>query len=476
MTSLPTNSKSSESHLQRNSMVLPLFLLILNTVFLVGLSFAVRFWIPDETHKLTMMIAIAAYFVLSEGGLVLHAWRLFHGGVLPAETAMATLISSLPADKQSAEMKGGSLGAIAEACSNEIENLRYASQLIADYSADILFSLTEELSIVEVNASAQRALNLAAINLIGAPFLQFVLSRDRALATVYFDKQKEAFEEISSPLECRMNAGPDKVIDVRFTVEWSRSKKTFYCVGVDITAEKEIQRLRAEITAMVSHDLRSPVSALSFFIEDLLSGDYGSLNVKGRLQVSRSRENVARLLRLINQLLDAEKVESGEIRPDIKIVPVSEIVLSTTQLLQSLAAAKHLSIAFAESATLVHADFDRSVQILSNLLSNAIKFSPENTAIEIREVVGKDFVRIEVCDQGPGVPPAHRDELFQRFKSWAIAGTNIPSSGLGLYLAKKLAELQAGELGFEPAEDRSGSTFYFTMRIANEDELPGYLD
>ncbi len=477
MTSLPTNSKNGASHLQHNPMVLPVCLLVLNTIFLVGLSLVVRFWIPDESHKLTMMIAIAVYFVLSEGGLVLHAWNLFRARVVPVETAMAALISSLPADKQSAELKGGSIGAIAEACSNEIENLRYASQLIADYSTEILFSLTEELSIVEVNASAQRALNLGAINLIGAPFLQFVLSSDHAAVKAYFEKQKTVLEENKVPLECRMNAGQDKVIDVLFTVEWSISKQTFYCIGVDVTAEKEIQRLRAEITAMVSHDLRAPVSALSFFVEDLLSGDYGQLNDKGRLQVSRSRDNVARLLRLINQLLDAEKVESGEIKPDIKIVPVSEIILSTTQLLQPLADSKHLAINFSESATLVHADFDRSVQILANLLSNAIKFSPESTRIQIREVVGKDFVRIEVQDQGPGVPPAHRDELFQRFKSWSVEGTTVQSSGLGLYLAKKLAELQSGELGFEPAPgDAPGSTFFFTMRIANEDELPGYLD
>lgn len=477
MTALPTNSKNSQSHLQHNPMVLPICLLVLNTAFLVGLSFVVRFWIPDESHKLTMMIIIASYFILSEGGLVLHALSLFRTRIVPTESAMATLVASLPNEKQNADMKSGSISAIAEVCSNEIENLRYASQLIADYSADILLSLTEELSIVEVNASTRRALNLDAINLIGAPLLQFVLPVDRELAKAYFEKQKSASEENSSPFECRLNAGPDKVIDVRFTVEWSRSKKTFYCVGADVTAEKEIQRLRAEITAMVSHDLRSPVSALSFFIEDLLSGDYGALNEKGRMQVNRSRDNVARLLRLINQLLDAEKVESGEIRPDIKIVPVSEIILSTTQLLQSLADSKHLSVDFSESSTLVHADFDRSVQILANLLGNAIKFSPENARIVIEEVLGKDFVRIEVRDQGPGVPPAHRDELFQRFKSWSVEGAKVQSSGLGLYLAKKLAELQSGELGFEPASaGTTGSTFYFTMRIAHEDELPGYLD
>ncbi|MBX9567516.1 MAG: PAS domain-containing sensor histidine kinase [Candidatus Obscuribacterales bacterium] len=472
MTSLPTNSKNGDTLLQHNPLVLPVCLLVLNSVFLVALCFAVRAWISDEAHKLSLMVAIVAYFVLSTAGLIYHSVKLLRLHIVPLETAAASLLSALPLDK----VKGGeqSIATIADACSNEIDNLRYASQLIADYSSDLLFTITDDLKVVELNASVQRALQSNKINVIGTSFFNLVVAADHEKTRAYFERTK-ASEESDSVLECRLQAGLDKVIDVRWTVEWSRSMNAFYCIGEDITTEKEIQRLRAEITAMVSHDLRAPVSALSFFVDNLSSGDYGELNEKGRTQVSRSRQNVSQLLRLINQLLDAEKLESGEIKADVKIVPVSEIIQSAVHLLQNLAEQKNLEIKVPESESLVHADFDRSVQILSNLLSNAIKFSPENGSIEIRELVGKEEIRIEVRDQGPGVPVANRGELFQRFKSWAVAGTNAPSSGLGLYLAKELAELQGGALQFAPAPG-NGSIFTLTMKTASEDELPGYLD
>ena len=474
MTSLPTNSKG-DTLLQRNPMVLPVCLLLLNTTFLVGLCFAVRFWISDDSQKLMMMVAIIAFFVLSTGGLILHCLSLLRDSVVSVETASAALLSVLPAVDQGSI---SSITSIANACANEIENLRYASQLIADYSSDLLFSITEDLKIIELNASAQRALSAQKVTLIGTSFLSIVSAADQHNTKTYFEKVSKESSHGESPasLECQLQLGEGKLIDVRWTIEWSRSMKAFYCIGEDITVEKEIQRLRAEITAMVSHDLRAPVSSLSFFIDNLLTGDYGVLNEKGRVQVARSRSNVGQLLRLTDQLLDAEKLESGEMRLDVKIVPVSGILESAVQLLQDLAEQKNLKIKFPESETLVHADFDRSVQILSNLLSNAIKFSPNDNHIEISENLHAGQVIIAVRDHGPGIAVERRDELFKRFKSWDGGDKIVQSSGLGLYLAKKLAELQGGNLSFDTPSESTGSVFLFTMKQASEDELPGYLD
>lgn len=475
MTAPSTNSKTDDTLFQHNPLVLPVCLLLINAAFLVALSIAVHAWISDE-HKLTMMLAIIAYFSLSTVLMIVHCIRLFRAIELPVESACATLIAAMPAERAS-ELKGTALTAIAEQCSTELENLRYASQLIADYSSDLLFSLNEHLSIVELNASAQRALHSSKINLIGASFMDLVLPADRNALKVYFEKLiHQAQDDSLVPAEFRLQVNAEQLIDIRLTVEFSKSMRTLYCIGQDVTAEKEIQRLRSEITSMVSHDLRAPVSSLSFFIENLLSGDYGLLNDKGRLQVSRSRENVAQLLRLINQLLDAEKLDAGEIKLDIKIVPVSEIVDTATKLLLGLAEQKHVQLVIPECETLVHADFDRSVQILSNLLSNAIKFSPENARIEITELRESSTTKILVRDYGPGIPFDHQGELFQRFKSWTIDSASAPSSGLGLYLARKLSELQSGSLDFETPTDSKGSIFLFSMNVASESDLPGYID
>lgn len=411
------------------------------------------------------------FYVAISSIMIFQARRLLTDFIEPNELVFAKLQSAVSDEYIAAETSQLALSRLAVAAIEELENSRQAGAVIAEYSSDILCSLDANLRIMELNASAEKIWQHPNIALIGSNIIDLAFAQDQNKLRQYFDSAKTL--EQAGEIECQMRTLNGQSIDVSWTAEWSNSINIFYCIGKDITESKQIQRLRAEITAMVGHDLRAPVSGLSFFIEGLLSGEFGKINEQGAARVLRCRDSVEQMLRLINQLLDAEKIESGELKAELKILPVSEIVETAQSLLAAFAEKKNLKIEAEESTLLVNADFDRSVQILANLLSNAIKFSPDGSTIRIMQSCQDHLVTVSVEDQGPGIAAEHWQEIFQRFKS--LGESSEGSSGLGLYLAKNLAELQGGSMGLSSVPGK-GSRFWFSMKAASEADLPGYLE
>lgn len=360
---------------------------------------------------------------------------------------------------------------IAQDLTTQVEELRQAERVIVDYSPDLICALDASGQIIELNASAERIWQHPNLSLFGAALTKLSHPDDAQKLNQYLQDLKEGNE--LKPLECRFISLSGKPVDLSLHAEWSQTGNGYYCVGTDISAAKEIERLRAEISSMVSHDLRAPISALSFFLEGLLSGEFAVLTDAGRAHVLKLKENLQQVLRLINQLLDAEKLDSGGISVDLKVVPIFSVFESVVDLLLPLAERKKIEIEVCQSDLLVFADFDRSVQVVANLLANAIKFSPESSKISLKAESDAGLVKIEVSDQGPGIPVEHWARIFERFKT---IDTNKEGSGagLGLYISKTLIELQGGQMGVYSVPGK-GARFWFTLKHATEDDLPGYL-
>lgn len=351
-----------------------------------------------------------------------------------------------------------------------VQNLKQGQRAIVDFSRELICVLDADLRITDINVNAEKIWLHQNASIIGACIIDLVAASDKERSRSYF---VSARNETLAPLENRVTNQDGRTLDFSWVVEWSASKSAYFCVVTDISAEKEIERLRAEITSMVSHDLRAPISSLSYFVDGLIAGEFGALNETGRKQVSKLKDSLQQVLRLINQLLDAENLESGTMQVEMKVVPASSIVEASQALLQSLAAQKSVSVSCDESDELMFADFDRTVQVLNNLLSNAIRFSPENSQIKIRIFESLGAVRFEVIDQGPGLSAENCSKIFERFKT--LEHQSSSSHGLGLYISKKLLELQGGSMGVQSTPGK-GAKFWFELKQATEDDLPGYLD
>lgn len=230
----------------------------------------------------------------------------------------------------------------------------------------------------------------------------------------------------------------------------------------DITKQKELQRMQTDFLSHVTHELRSPLTAIKAALGTISQ----NLNAEDQQILTIANRNINRLARLINDLLDFGKMEAGKIPLAFKPTDPGPLLKNAVQSLESWARTKHISISVAlpEELPNVIADEDRITQVLINLISNALKFTPANGRISVNaQALGTSYLRISVSDTGPGIPEKERQRIFEKFfQLHQNRSSETPGTGLGLYIAKTIVELHKGQLGLE-SEVGKGSTFYFTL-------------
>lgn len=230
----------------------------------------------------------------------------------------------------------------------------------------------------------------------------------------------------------------------------------------------EAQEVRKAFVAMVSHDLRSPLTSLGGFLELLEMGVMGDLSPQATDGVERARRNVNRLIRLINDLLDLEKMESGSIKLNIGEASMLSVLDHSIESVRTLAERGQIEIAREYKDVNVSADSDRLIQVVVNLLSNAIKFSPPNETVILRLTSSANAVEVRVIDKGRGVPEKYQTLVFERFKQVEESDySSKGGTGLGLPICKAIVEQHGGSIGVD-SEEGKGSQFWFTLPLTQE--------
>ena len=223
-------------------------------------------------------------------------------------------------------------------------------------------------------------------------------------------------------------------------------------------------RARDEVLAIVSHDLRNPLNAIVVGAQALLSMEVARDQQEPLLQIIR--RNASRMDRLIQDLLDASRIQGGRrLRIEPTSLALAPAVEEACQAASVRAKATLQTVACQVPAELppVRADHDRLIQVLGNLLDNALRFTPEGGTVNVRARRQGDAVRIEVVDNGPGIPERHVTHLFEPFYQARQVGRH--TAGLGLAIAKGIVEAHGGQIGVDSTEGH-GSTFWFTLPIA----------
>lgn len=228
----------------------------------------------------------------------------------------------------------------------------------------------------------------------------------------------------------------------------------------DISELKRLERVRRDFVANVSHELKTPVASISGFAETLMN-ESDPRNVKEFSQTIY--DEAIRLSKLINRLLELSRLESGKSGLNIRNVDMVRLIEDTVEMMKRDNRASHINLIKPAGQVLVECDKDLIVQILLNLLDNALTYSPEGEVVTIALMDEGDRVRIQVIDQGEGIPENEADRVFERFyrvdkaRSRKTGGT-----GLGLSIVKHLVENHNGMTGVESSPGK-GSTFYFVI-------------
>jgi PAS domain S-box-containing protein len=250
-------------------------------------------------------------------------------------------------------------------------------------------------------------------------------------------------------------------------------------VGIarDITERKRQEQLKDEFVATVSHELRTPLTSIAGTIGMLTSEAVGVLPEPARRLIDIAHRNCQRLARIVNDILDMEKIEAGEMRFDVRPIELRALIEQTIESLQGFARHHGASVRLDDAAPRVEAlaDPDRLGQVMANLLSNALKFSPPGGEVVVSVGSDRDAARISVRDHGPGIPDDYKHRIFEKFVQVdATDARKKGGTGLGLSIARQIVVNLGGRIDIEDAPD-GGTTFHVTLPIAKSDCAKGAI-
>lgn len=347
---------------------------------------------------------------------------------------------------------------------DSLAQARKKERAILDNAGDVICSLDANVSILSTNNTAQKLWGYEEDELLGRRLAELIEPAE-------WETTRQKLAEIkktgnASDIECSVITFSGTALAMLWNINWSESERSYFCVAHDITARRQLERLKLEFMSMITHDIRSPINSVQAFLSMLAEKFYGELNEKGLHRLKSLEESVNLVSRLISDLLDLEKAESGMLVLEPIDAVSTQIMASSIDVVRSLAERKQVTIVQKGSAFDLFVDQSRMIQVLVNLIANAIKFSPSGTTVtvECREVNAEAvFV---VTDQGPGIKAEYHARIFDRFEQIVGRGKSGAGSGLGLAIAKAIVEQHKGQIALE-SDGEHGSTFIVRVPIGD---------
>ncbi|PZV00680.1 MAG: hypothetical protein DCF32_17155, partial [Leptolyngbya sp.] len=254
-------------------------------------------------------------------------------------------------------------------------------------------------------------------------------------------------------------------------------------IGEDITERYQIDRMKSEFISMVSHELRTPLTSMQAALSLLNDKIIDPFSAEGEATIQIATDGTDRLVRLVNDILDLERLESGKVRLEKRLCDVDDLVNTAIAQMQEMAKQADITLEAHSGHFQAEVDGDRVIQILTNLLSNAIKFSPHHSLVRLAvehqpglspTEAAPAFLQFSVCDQGRGIPADKLESIFDRFHQVDASDSRQKGgTGLGLAICRSIVQQHGGNIWAESPADQ-GSRFYFTIPLGRADNLaPG---
>jgi PAS domain S-box-containing protein len=338
--------------------------------------------------------------------------------------------------------------------------LRQKERAILDNASQVICSLDKDLRLTDINDASMKMWEFPANQLIGKRFLEMVPDEDKAEVRETLQNAIQAKTE--ARFEAKVIKADRSLSETAWSATWSDEQRSLYCVVSDISERKELERLKQEFVSMISHDLRTPLNSVLAAIELVTSGHF-ALDDQVQVYMERAHRNLKFSLSLINQLLEIEKMQSGQIVLALDATSTKEIISKAVEGVLNLSLSREVEIIVPQTNYEVIADTDRLVQVVINLLGNALKFSPNKSTIVISEEQTETYTLISVTDQGRGIPKESQEGIFDRFQQVSPTDqAEKQGSGLGLAICKMIVEAHKGRIGVTSEPDK-GSSFWFEI-------------
>lgn len=344
---------------------------------------------------------------------------------------------------------------------NELRQSEELKGAILESATDSIMRLNEQGDILSFNSSTCKMFGYSAAEMLGKGIEELVPGLVQELTNNKFNVASQ-FTGIKKDRE-------NFAIEVNLSRLGLEGQPMFVCIIRDITERKKIEEMKNEFITMVSHELRTPLTSIKGAISLLLERDNLDASDSKKL-LDIAYKNCERLIRLINDILDVEKIEAGKMDFKFERVNLKDLLQETVKANSQFADKfkVHFKIEQIINAPIL-GDYDRLTQVVTNLLSNAAKFSHENGQISISLVPFDHKFRVIIRDYGAGLPLEFQPKIFGKFvqvDSSTVRG--VSGTGLGLNICKAIIDKHQGHLGFISKEGE-GSTFYFDLPDIEDD-------
>jgi PAS domain S-box-containing protein len=348
--------------------------------------------------------------------------------------------------------------------------------LFSERAPIAVFEVDPNATILDMNPAAENLFGFAAPELVGRSCITMLLGAEDRERTEKWWREFVAAGKPTTIIGERILRRDG----LELTCEWTltpladeRSQvSSIVLQGRDITQQRAAERVRGEFTSTLSHELRTPLTSILGSLQLLRSGALGEMDKDQGELVEVAERNGQRLLDLINEVLDIEKIESGRVSLVPEPIDLEGLVGESLRLNQGFADRFHVRLVMQEERekVTVRGDRKRLMQVMTNLLSNAAKFSPPDSAVDVQMKQKNGSVRVSVSDRGPGIPEGFRSRIFGRFAQADSADSRIKGgTGLGLAISKRLIEMMQGRVGFEDRPG-GGTTFFFELPVLHAEE------
>jgi len=342
---------------------------------------------------------------------------------------------------------------------NAYENSQALLQTVVDNAPAVLFQLKERrpgtARFTYLSAGARRVLGVPGAELIRDPASVSRFLSPEDIARVSNHLAASAREMSPWNMEAELHLGDGAAIWVRISAKpridaegeivWDGSL-------FDITERKRVENMKNDFISTVSHELRTPLTSIRGALGLVTGGAAGEVPASVAPLLKIAHSNSERLVRLINDILDIEKIESGHMAFELMPIAPEIVVKHAVEASRSYLPERNVSIRVVNDApeAVVVADADRLHQVLANLLSNAIKYSPEGGEVTVHLKRRPTGLRISVVDHGPGVPVGFQQRIFRKFEQADASATrDKPGTGLGLSIVKAIVERLGGSVSFQ---------------------------
>jgi len=354
----------------------------------------------------------------------------------------------------------------------ELNKERKRIQEILFQVAETIFSIDQNYKVTVFNASAEITFNISKEEILGKDVDKYInlLSIDNKtkinIRAFAFKSKNNMPEYINEPICIINEVGEPTYFKLRFNniIVNSDTKECVISLS-DITTEVELDNQKDEFISIASHELKTPVTIVKTNLWMFEHTMQNKIDENQKHLLKETQTGVKRLSRIVGNLLDISRLENGDLVVNPKTGDLNKIIKDVIGEFDEIAIKKDIKLLFKESKTKeIFTDIDRLNEVLDNLVSNAIKYTKKGS-ITISVSENKKFIKFSVKDTGPGIPEKERSRLFKKF-SRASEGLKQQvlgaSTGLGLYISKRIIEQMGGKIGFE-SEVGKGSTFWFTI-------------